>query len=125
MENIKKKLKLLLSKEEGKISKVGIGLVSSFLFFNSLKAYSLNNQLFDITGNPNPQHQHNVEVKIDNTEPSDISFTQQINQSCLIIYEVGAHRGWKDVESALVNSDNTYICTPPDGATYKNCTAKE
>ncbi len=136
MKSIKKKLKLLLSKEEGKINKVGVGILGTILFFNithsevtsgNLKdtgncckgckcKYLDEGTLFDINGNPNPQHLHNIIIKINNTEPSDISFNQQIPQSCLIITEVGGSGNcgsvyWNDITGDYNSiSSNTYKC---------------
>jgi hypothetical protein len=125
MKNIKKKLKLLLSKEEGKISKIGIGVMSSFLFFNIVKGadiisdanYKLTNELFDINGDPNPQHQHNVVIKIDNTEPSDVNFEQQIRKSKLVIQLEGT-RNIQENAAAGCNWRNVWadiIFTPNNG----------
>jgi hypothetical protein len=121
---LKKKLKLLLTKEEGKISKLSLALGSLLVF--SLKElhanYSLDRELFNITNPETVQHYHNIIVRINETEPEDINFNYQKSDSCLVIYEVGAHRGWKDIENVLIEQDNTYSCN--DNGFLKSCIVK-
>ncbi|MEO2154375.1 MAG: hypothetical protein ABGW69_01050 [Nanoarchaeota archaeon] len=128
IKKLKKKIKLLLTKEEGKISKLALGIGSALFFsIEPIFPYSLNNVLFNINGNPIPQHIHNVKINI-GTNPEDINFNLQINNTCLLIGEVGGSGScggvyWKDVVGGYNTvSSNSYIC---EGNTVsKICRAK-
>jgi hypothetical protein len=64
-------------------------------------------------------------IKIDNTEPSDINFEQQINQSCLIIVESGGSGScgssyWYDIAGGYSSTpSNSYRCS--GNAISKTC----
>jgi hypothetical protein len=115
IKKLKKKIKLLLTKEEGKISKLALGIGSALFFsIEPVFPYSLDNVLFNINGNPNPQHIHNVKINI-GTNPEDINLNPQINNTCLIIGEVGGSGGgcgyWSDnIGGYSSTPSNSYIC---------------
>ena len=105
--SFKKKLKLLLTKEEGKMSKMNIALGSIVFFSLDSFSYSLNKQLFDITEPSNVQHLHNVIIKINETEPTDITFNYQKKESCLIVTLISLTSYhdyiWKDITGEFKN----------------------
>jgi len=121
LKKVKKKLKLLLSKEEGKISKLSLGVgVGLFFSVELINAYSLNKQLFNINGDPTPKHIHQVDIKISENEPNNIEFQTQINNTCLIIGAVGGSGSceasyWYDIIGGYTDTpSNSYVCNGDD-----------
>ena len=117
----RKKLKLLLSKEEGKIGKIGVGVLFSVFTLKNLESYSLENHFFNMSGNPNPQHIHNIFIEIDQNESFDFNINQQKNQSCLYIIAIGqgdcsevgnnCQGYWSDITgNAWSSSNNQAVC---------------
>jgi len=145
--SFKKKLKLLLTKEEGKISKLSVAL-GSILFFGlkDLEAgscgnsviyggkisYCLKETLFNITEPANVQHLHNVIIKVNETEPSDIVFNYQKKDSCLLITAISGsaccYNAWKDITGDFGRNNNyhylDYWCNYDTNLNKKTCWVK-